>query len=497
MHVKLLDFGMFIPSKAWLRPPMTAVLLLGATALTAPSVRAEELMDALASAYQTSPVLQAQRASLRATDETVSQAFSGWRPSVTASGSYGKQRIRTEQPLSFVGVGGGISNDRRLWPITGEIKVSQPIFRGGRTLNGIRQAEAGVMAGRELLLSAEQTVLLGAVTAYMDVLRDTAVVDLNRNQVEVLSRQLQATNDRFRVGEITRTNVAQSEARLSGAQSNLTAAEAALIASISAYERVIGHKPADLKDPPPPPTLPESEEAAQTQALERNPQLRAALEAERASAHAVKVEIGKLLPTVALEASTRVLNDVNAEGLEQDEAAIIALLQVPLYESGAVYASVRQAREINSQRRLEAAQVRRQVIEGVRNAWEGLRSTQARILSDKEAVRANEIALEGVRQEADVGARTTLDVLDAEQELLNARVALVRSQRNETVAGYNLLASVGSLTAPGLGLAVEIYDPALHYNEVRTKMIGTHASTSEKIPETGEIFVMEGDSAPK
>ena len=496
MNVKFLNSGKFLPNKSWMRPSLAAALLLGATALTPPRAQAEDLMEALTSAYRTSPVLHAQRAALRATDETVSQAFSGWRPSVTASGSYGKQRIRTEQPLSFVGRGGGISNDRRLWPIVGEVKLSQPVFRGGRTVNGIRQAEAGVMAGRELLLSAEQTVLLGAVTAYMDVLRDLAVVELNRNQVEVLTRQLQATNDRFRVGEITRTNVAQAEARLSGAQSNLTAAEAALIASNSAYERVIGHKPADLKDPPPLPSLPESEDAAQTRALERNPQLRAALEAERASAHAVKVEIGKLLPTLALEASTRVLNDVGARGLEQDEAAIVALLQVPLYESGAVYASVRQAREINSQRRLEAAQARRQVIEGVRNAWEGLRSTKARIVSDNAAVRANEIALEGVRQEADVGARTTLDVLDAEQELLNARVALVRSQRNETVAGYNLLSSGGGLTAPGLGLAAEIYDPALHYDEVRTKMIGTRAGTSQKIPEMEDSFPMESNAKP-
>ncbi len=458
------------------------VAILLSSIATSP-VHAEGLMEALTAAYQTSPVLDAQRAALRATDETVSQALSGWRPSVTATGAYGRQAIRTEQPLTFVGRGGGISNDRVISPITGEIKLSQPIYRGGRTLNGVRQAEAGVMAGRELLLSTEQTVLLSAITAYMDVQRDKAVVDLNKNQVEVLTRQLQATQDRFRVGEITRTNVAQSEARLSSAVSNLTAAEAALIASNSAYEKTIGHQPAGLEPPPPFPPLPLTEEEAQTKALDRNPQLRAALEAERASAHAVRVEIGKLLPTVALEASARIAQDVGSQGLEQDEAVVTALLQVPLYESGAVYATVRQAREINSQRRLEAAQARRQVIEGVRNAWEGLRSTRARIVSDKEAVRANEIALEGVRQEADVGARTTLDVLDAEQELLNARVALVRSQRNEVVAGYGLLSVTGNLTAGELGLAVAAYDPLQHYNEVRTKMIGTRADTSVRVPE--------------
>ncbi len=482
MNVDLLTLSGHLRSATGHGRVVRFVAILLSSIATSP-VHAEGLMEALTAAYQTSPVLDAQRAALRATDETVSQALSGWRPSVTATGAYGRQAIRTEQPLTFVGRGGGISNDRVISPITGEIKLSQPIYRGGRTLNGVRQAEAGVLAGRELLLSTEQTVLLSAITAYMDVQRDKAVVDLSKNQVEVLTRQLQATQDRFRVGEITRTNVAQSEARLSSAVSNLTAAEAALIASNSAYEKTIGHQPAGLEPPPPFPPLPLTEEEAQTKALDRNPQLRAALEAERASAHAVKVEIGKLLPTVALEASARIAQDVGAQGLEQDEAAVTALLQVPLYESGAVYATVRQAREINSQRRLEAAQARRQVIEGVRNAWEGLRSTRARIVSDKEAVRANEIALEGVRQEADVGARTTLDVLDAEQELLNARVALVRSQRNEVVAGYGLLSVTGNLTAGELGLAVAAYDPLQHYNEVRTKMIGTRADTSVRVPE--------------
>ncbi|MGK2871382.1 MAG: TolC family outer membrane protein [Alphaproteobacteria bacterium] len=482
MNVDLLNLNGYLRSTAGhcRAVAFTAILL---SSIAAAPAHAEGLLEALTAAYQTSPVLAAQRASLRATDETVSQALSGWRPQVTVSSTYGRQSIRTEQPLSFVGANRSISNDRQISPITGEIKLSQPIFRGGRTVNGVRQAEAGVMAGRELLLSTEQSVLLEAITAYMDVLRDEAVVDLNKNQIEVLSRQLQATQDRFRVGEITRTNVAQSEARLSSSVSNLTAAEATLIASKSAYEKVIGRQPSVLEPVPPFPPLPQSEEEAQAKALDSNPQLRAALEAERASDYAVKVEIGKLLPTVALEASARIANDVGAEGLEQDEAAITALLQVPLYQSGAQYAAVRQARETNSQRRLEAVQARRQVIEGVSNAWEGLRSTRARIVSDKEAVRANEIALEGVRQESDVGARTTLDALDAEQELLNARVALVRSNRNEVVAGYSLLSITGNLTASELGLAVATYDPLLHYNEVRTKLIGTRADTSERVPQ--------------
>jgi len=442
--------------------------------------RAESLMDAMVSAYETSPELAAQRASLRATDETVAQALSGWRPRVTASGSYGRSAIRTEQPRTSFGLPGSISNDRRISPIGTEVKISQPIYRGGQTVSATRQADAGVRAGRELLMATEQKVLLDAVSAYMDVVRDKAVVDLNRNQVEVLKRQLQASEDRFRVGDITRTSVAQSEARLSNAISNLAAAEATLIASESAYERVIGRKPGNLEPPPPLPALVENEAAAQQMALELNPQLRAAAENERASAHAVRVEIGKLLPSLSMEATAGLVQDQSVEGFVQDQATVTALLQVPLYESGAVYASVRQAREINSQRRLEAAQTRRQVIEGVRNAWEGLRSARARIKSDNDAVRANQIALEGVRQEAEVGARTTLDVLDAEQESLNAQVALVRSQRNEVVAAYSLLSFGAGLTAKSLSLPVKFYDPVDHYNEVRHKLIGTSAESSSQ-----------------
>lgn len=460
-----------------------AMLLSG---LAAGPGRAEGLMQALAAAYQTSPVLDAQRAAMRATDENVALALSGWRPKVVSSTAYGRQAIRTEQPLSPFGFTGSRTNDRVISPVTTEVRISQPVYRGGQTVNSTKQAEAGVRAGRELLISAEQSVLLNAITAYMDVQRDKAVVDLSKNQVEVLTRQLQATQDRFRVGEITRTSVAQSEARLSSAVSNLTASEAALIASNSAYEKVIGHMPEALEAPPPFPALPLTEEEAQSRALDRNPQLRAAIEAERASGHAVRVEIGKLLPAISVEASAGLAQDQGVEGFAQDQAAITALFQVPLYESGAVYAAVRQAREINNQRRLEAAQARRVVIEGVRNAWEALRSTRARIVSDNEAVRANEIALEGVRQEAEVGARTTLDVLDAEQERLNARVSLVRSHRNEVVAVYGLLGASGNLTASELGLAVAAYDPAEHYNEVRTKLIGTRAETSVEAPKMSD-----------
>lgn len=463
-----------LPFKIRAVQSVSFVALLGGVLV--PGVgHAESLTDALIAAYQTSPVLQGQRATLRATDETVPLALSGWRPQVTASGSYGKEQTRTEQPLSFVGASQTISNDRTASPIALDVTISQPIFRGGQTYYSTRQAEAGVRAGRQQLVATEQTVLLDTVTAYSDVVSDMSVVQLNQNQVDVLARQLEASNDRFRVGEITRTGVSQSEARLSNASSNLTAAEASLIASKSAYERIVGVRPGDLDPRPPLPDLPETEQSAVEQALERNPLLRAALEAERASEHAVRVEIGKLLPTVGVSGSAQVLQDQSTSGFAQDKFAVVAQVSVPLYQSGAVYASVRQARQIHSQRRLEAAQVRRQIVEGVHNAWEALRSARARIVSDNAAVRANKIALDGVRQESDVGSRTTLDVLDAEQELLNTQVTLVRSQRNEYVAAYSLLSAVGGLTANRLGLPVEIYDPLKHYDKVHYKLFGTSA----------------------
>lgn len=444
-------------------------LALGTTALTgllalAPA-SAETLTDALAAAYQTNPVLQAQRAQLRATDEQVPQALSGWRPSAQAQGSYGYTETETE-------LNSGIKSRDDLRPLSGSVTLSQNLFAGGRTVNATDQAEASVLAGRETLASVEQNTLLNAVRAYMNVIRDQQAVELNQNNLEVLKRQLEATTDRFRVGELTRTDTAQAEARLSLARTNLTAAEAQLTASRSFYERIVGSMPGTLERPPSVAGLPESEEAARAIAAENNPTLQAARYAEEASREAISVAKGALLPSFDVQAQYQYGRDPSSTIRDVEESSILGVLTIPLYQSGVEYSQVREAKEINNRSRLEVMAAMREVDEAVRNAWEVLRSSRAAIVSTREQVNASEIALEGVRQESEVGARTTLDVLNAEQEYLNARVTLVTAERDLAVAEYGLLAAMGQLTARDLDLPVDYYDPTENYGEVRNKWIG-------------------------
>jgi len=444
-------------------------LALGTTALTGllflTPARAESLTDALTAAYATNPTLAAQRAQLRATDESVPQALSGWRPTVQAQGTYGA--THSESTLNS-----GIKSKGDVEPYTGSVTLSQNVFAGGRTVNATDQAEFAVQAGREVLRSVEQATLFNAVQAYMNVIRDQSTVELNRSNVEVLQRQLEATTDRFRVGELTRTDTAQAEARLSLSKSNLTAAEAQLTASRAFYERVVGQMPGTLEKPPAVTTLPESEEAARAIAERNNPTLQAARYAERANSEAISVAKGVLLPSVDIQAQYQYGRDPSLTIRDVEESSLVGVLTIPLYQGGTEYSQVREAKELHNQSRLEVAAAMREVDEAVRNAWDTLRSSRAKIISTKEGVNASEIALEGVRQESEVGARTTLDVLNAEQETLNARVALVSAERDLAVAEYGLLAAMGFLTAEALDLPVQYYDPTRNYEEVRDKWVG-------------------------
>lgn len=456
-----------------LRKVLLAGVSVAALAGFAGPAWAESLTDALAAAYTSNPTLQAARAELRATDENVAQALSNWRPSVTATGT--GQFTSTESDLS-VGTGAGFgtiasSQDDRT-SYTGAVTVQQNIYRGGRTVAQTSQAKAQVAAGRAQLTGTEQDVLLAAVTAYMDVLRDAATVELNANNVAVLERQLQASQDRFDVGEITRTDVAQSEARLSRSRSLLIQAEAQLTNSRAAYERIIGAAPGTLDATPPLPALPGTEAEALDTALRTNPTLVAARFAEEASRHAIRNAKGSLLPTLTVQGEYGYSDKPSASVQNTESATVTGRLTVPLYQSGAVYSQVRQAKQLNSQSRLQIAEAARQVEESVASAWEAYRAANSQIESDREQVRANEIALDGVQQEAQVGSRTTLDVLDAEQELLDSRVALVTSERDAYVAAYRLLAATGYLTAERLGLPVELYDPAGNYERVHDKWFG-------------------------
>ncbi len=435
--------------------------LLVSSALVAVGVanaQAETLNEALAAAYGSNPTLQAERAGLMATGENVRQAQAGWLPTVTLQGSIASQDFtgKDDDPLTP-------DVETSTSPLSGAAVVSLPVFRGGQTYYGTKAAKAQTRAAEANLRSVEQQVLFDAVTAYYDVLRDISVVELSHNNVQVLERQLQAAQDRFRVGEITRTDVAQAEARLSGSKSRLTRSEAALIASQSAYERVIGHSPVNMgaiENLPEIAAMPKSEAEAVAIALQSNPVLSAAREREVSSREGVKATRGGLLPQVSLQGSYSYTDErdyvqgVSSGFAETDTTSLTGQVTIPLYQGGATYSRLRQAKQVNNQNRIQIAETERSVREAVINAWEGLRSTQATIVSSQQQVRANEIAFDGVQQEAQVGSRTTLDVLDAEQELLDARVTLVGARRNEMVAAYALLASVGRLSAADLGLTV-------------------------------------------
>lgn len=451
----------------------TAAIALAA-AVSAPSIAsADTLQEALVSAYQSNPTLAAERARLRATDEGVAQAKSAWRPTVTVGTSYGTRRTESENGTTIGGTSFSQNRNEETNPFTVEAEINQPLYRGGSTAANNRQAKALVRAGRADLASVEQQVFQAATQAYFDVLRDAAVVELNRNNVTVLRRQLDAADDRFRVGEITRTDVAQAEARLALAQSDLIASEAQLVASRETYEQVVGSPPGVLDNSPPLPALPQTEEEAIAVAYDNDPDIVAARENENAARHLVRSIKGELLPRVSLEGSLSHTEDTTARPTEEsDTAQALATFSVPLYESGSVYSRVREAKQLASRSRILITETQRATQADVSTSWENLRSARARIRSDREQVRANEIAYEGVRQETRVGSRTTLDLLDAEQELLNARVALVRSQRDEYVAAYGLLAAIGGLTAGTLGLPTELYDPQENYEAVRNKAFG-------------------------
>lgn len=440
----------------------TGCLAAGVLCLIGPAAQAETLMEAMVSAYNNNPILNAQRAGLRAVDEDVAQALSGYRPTITATGSLGR-----DEADSFFAGPGVVLKPKRM-----SVIAEQSVFKGFQTFNQTRAAQARVKAGRSQLLSTEQGVLLSTVNAYVDVQRDQAVLELRNNNVEVLRRQLQASRDRFEVGEITRTDVAQSEARLSGAMSGRIAAEAELSASRAAYRRIVGDMPGTLDARPSLPPLPADEEEALTVALVENPDLTGAKFSEQAARRAVSAARGALAPEVSVSAEYAKTENTFIDGAKTENKTVMARAIWPLYQGGAASSRIRQAKHTKSQRRIEVLEAEREVVEAVRNAWETLRAARSITESSKAQVRANEIALDGVRQEAEVGSRTTLDVLDAEQETLDSQVTLVRAERDAYVAGYQLLAAIGRVNATYLDLPVEAYDPTRNYRRAKGSWYG-------------------------
>ncbi|MBV9835425.1 MAG: TolC family outer membrane protein [Alphaproteobacteria bacterium] len=424
----------------------------------------QTLSQALVGAYNSNPDLLAQRARLRGVDETVAQQVANWRPQIRATGAVGRGQLNSSTRTI-----GQQDLTTRQFGLT----VTQPLFRGGKTLAGTRGAEADVLAERAVLLDREQTTLLNTVTAFSDYVRDLATVELRRNNVNVLNQQLIATQARFRVGELTRTDVAQAESRLEGTRADLIAAQAQAANSRAAYIRVIGIAPGQLQPPPLMGSVPPTEDAAINAGQEKAPGAIAAWHRVRSAEYGVDNAFGDLLPTLNLVGSWTRTYDSQLQGDRIDSKSIQLQASVPIYQNGAEYSRVRAAKQAVGQRLAELDGARRLAAETAVRAFRQYEAARARVESITAQIRAAGVALEGVRQEAQVGSRTTLDVLNAEQELLNAQVQLVSAQRDVVVGHYTLLSAIGQLTARSLQLPVEYYDEERNYKNVRDVWIGT------------------------
>jgi len=456
----------------------TSVLCLGLlmTSMTGSLASAQPfaLDDALALAYDTNPQLAAQQASLRATDEGVARANAGWRPQIAAQGSYGAERFGF---TPFVPSPGAptIANASE-HPVQGEVTVTEPIF-SYQTYAQIRQAKALVRAGRAQLIDTEQSVLLSAVGAYMDVVRDSAIVELRRANVSLLMKQRDSTQAEFRAGSLTRTDVAQSEARLAGAQSDLTTAEGQLAVSRATFLQTIGQAPETLETDPRLPKLPANEADVIGLATKQFPQLIAAEENERAAEFGVDSAYGAMTPNFSVQGQYfyshgSLTQSIGVAGSTDHGVAILGLVNVPIYQGGAEYATVRQQEELREQASKNVDVARRQAEQSATSAWQLFQSAQSTIASNQATMTADESAFQGVSREQQVGGRTILDVLNAQQELLNAQVAVVTSKRDRLVAAFQVLAATGGLTATDLRLKVKLYDPVEHYEDDESRWIG-------------------------
>lgn len=442
----------------------TAALIAVLTSCCPSVVSAETLRDALAAAYIYSPKIDAERARLRATDEDVARAESTWRPTIQGSADVGHS-YTTVKPKSTLG---GSSD-----PWGYSITVKQSIFNGFRTTNEVQEAEASVRAGRENLRLVETNALIEAVAAYMDVLSAQEVLRIRENNVTVLAEELNAAKTRREVKEVTRTDVAQAQARLSRAVSTADLAKSDLKTARALFEKTIGHAPGKLIIPPlVMKQLPRTLEEAWSAAEHQNPALGSALHREEAARHAVDKVRGELLPEVNLEADWGVRENPSTIYEKQEQGTITGRVNVPLYDGGETRARVRQAKEIHVSRLQEIEQARAEVQASVTAAWSSLQAQRAKLKSDQTQVDANQIALEGVREEQKVGQRTLLDVLNAEQEYLDSQIELVSARREVVVASYKVLGAMGMLSAEDLGLTDAVYDPTVHLEEARQNWFG-------------------------
>lgn len=460
--------------QCWRRMTRRALACLGTVlllAIGASTASAQTLEQSLVAAYNNNPTLNAQRAATRAADENVPRALSGYRP--TINGAIGADRADLEtttraQNLGGIGTIPGGTNNAILNQNSISITINQNLFNGFRTANNTRAAEAQVRQSRETLRQTEQQVLLDATTAHMNVLRDEALVQLQQQNVQALAQQLKAAKDRFTVGEVTRTDTALAEAAAAGGRSALIQAQSALSTSRAVYRQVVGIEPKRLSpgrgvDK----MLPHSFNNAVLDGIKEHPAVVAAQYAIDYAQLQVKVAEGALLPSVDAQGVLSRSKNPSTQISRQTEASIGIGATVPIYQGGAEYAAVRQAKELLGQIRITMDVTRDQVRSLIVQFWSQLDAAKASINAAQTQVDAQRIALKGVTEEYKVGQRTITDVLNAQAQLVQAQSTLVNSQRDRVVASYAVLGAIGRLDVSTLGLKVQTYEPTVHYHQVR------------------------------
>jgi outer membrane protein len=455
-----------------------SVVFATVAALTVGPAGAETLGGALAKAYLSNPDINQQRAAVRASDENIPKANAGFLPTVNgqASAGYSDNQFQTPVQTGLFGIKSGGPGELLSHPRQVGVTVNQNVWNGNRTINSVRQAESSMLASREQLRNTEQNTLLNAVTDYMNVLRDSAILSLNRANVDVLKEQLRNTQDRFNVGEVTKTDVAQAQASLAGAEAQALSSQSTLQSSIAAYRQVIGDEPKSLAPVKPlDKILPSTLTEAIAVAMVEHPAIVASLHGVDAAELNVKIFEGALLPTLSAQLQAAQQWDspqLNVVPNSLFNVTATAQLTIPIFQGGQEYASTRQAKEQLTQQELQTAQQRDSVRQAVTSAWWLFAVSPAVIRSSRAQVDAAAVALAGVREEAKVGQRTTLDVLNAQQTLLNARVQLVSAEHDQVVASYALLSAIGRMSTTNLGVAVAQYDPRVHFDQVKDKWIG-------------------------
>jgi outer membrane protein len=464
----LLRSGICLGVVAWVG--IAAAFGFGATA-----ARAEGLPEALAKAYQTNPQLNAERARQRATDENVPQALAGYRPQIIASLSAGLQAVRNLLPDNTI-------QSATLKPWTIGVTVTQTLFNGFRTANSVRVAELQVQSGREALRNVGQGVLLDAVTAYTNVLANQSLVEAQRSNVAFLRETVGITQRRLNAGDVTPTDTAQAEARLSRGLADLNAAEVNLAVSQATYTQVIGNAPGLLR---PAETvdryLPRSRDDAIALASKENPAVTAAGFDVDVASTTIRVAEGTLLPTITLQgsASHSADADPSLSTFRTDQASVVAQMNAPIYDGGTAASQTRQAKELEAQSRLVLDQVRNLARTAAVGAWVTNEGAKIAVTASESEVRAATVALQGVQKEAAGGQRTTVDVLNSQADLISAKARLIGAQRDRVIASYTLLSAVGRLDVKTLALNTPDYLPEVHYQQVRDAWHGLRTPSGQ------------------